>query len=515
MTVKDASDVVVRIQEHANASRKGEAVIVFPNLTEVPKDVSLRIEPTDAKPSSDPGVCGARKGWPDPDIVPRSVTITERGAEFVIGPDVVGSPALKSGVAVTIAVPALGLRSDVIWPSLGRARSSDSNLGINGWPTSAVRRSQQARPSKIKNGENSANEPPPAKLSERGQEEATVDFKPRKRTSAVIVPVLKPKSDSTFDQAAKEAASERHKDADTLPNRQEKATALEVELARIAEELNRVSKAGKSMLEPDETARPSSGAAAKAPPSPRIATPAPSKQSLARRDDGRIIPPKIPAKLDARAELRCDLMGLKPHPSVGPTAAHHKPRERKRLFVAFLSGMLLAMVALIALLVLVPDLRPSIADTRKDTGELLALPRHSPLGEFSDTVGPDLALTRADHHLNLSGSDNRHEAKYWLGQAVAKGLQGRRLTWALTQLGSLSVHHDNKPPVYRTARLYWNLAASAGDPIAMCFLGRLAHHGLGGPKDYEKALYWYNRAKQAGGCADANKAIEQLQKAQL
>ncbi len=98
---------------------------------------------------------------------------------------------------------------------------------------------------------------------------------------------------------------------------------------------------------------------------------------------------------------------------------------------------------------------------------------------------------------------------------MAKGLQGRRLTWALTQLGSLSVHHDNKPPVYRTARLYWNLAASAGDPIAMCFLGRLAHHGLGGPKDYEKALYWYNRAKQAGGCADANKAIEQLQKAQL
>ena len=74
----------------------------------------------------------------------------------------------------------------------------------------------------------------------------------------------------------------------------------------------------------------------------------------------------------------------------------------------------------------------------------------------------------------------------------------------------MSAQPVSGPPDYDKARMLWEIAAFNGDAIAMCFLGTLAENGLGSKVDRGKALEYYKRAKESGGCPTSDEAISRL-----
>jgi uncharacterized protein len=78
---------------------------------------------------------------------------------------------------------------------------------------------------------------------------------------------------------------------------------------------------------------------------------------------------------------------------------------------------------------------------------------------------------------------------------------------ALTHLGSAYAEPSGRAPDYAKARLVWELAGAAGDPVAMCMLGVVHENGFGVTKDAKRALAWYERAKKAGGCPDVEESL--------
>ena len=67
-------------------------------------------------------------------------------------------------------------------------------------------------------------------------------------------------------------------------------------------------------------------------------------------------------------------------------------------------------------------------------------------------------------------------------------------------------------PDYVRAAGAWEMAATLGDPVAMCFLASLLEHGLGTAPDRPTALTWYLSAKAAGGCPGVDEAIGRLRR---
>ena len=137
----------------------------------------------------------------------------------------------------------------------------------------------------------------------------------------------------------------------------------------------------------------------------------------------------------------------------------------------------------------------------------------SPRGtDTAGLVGQKL-LEDADTRLHgpAAGQDKK-EAAFLLKRYLATTLGDERTMWALTQLGTVYAEPvAGEAPDYRQAKRLWELSASLGDPVAMCFVAALHEHGLGVPADKETALGWYRQSKQAGGCRDADLAIERLQ----
>lgn len=151
------------------------------------------------------------------------------------------------------------------------------------------------------------------------------------------------------------------------------------------------------------------------------------------------------------------------------------------------------------------------------TAELLALiepARTSPGGLDAASIHPSRLLERADALLATppSGPD-LEEARYLLRRYLTLHMSERRTLWALTQLGSLYAEPGGgKRPDYAQAAGVWEVAASLGDPVAMCFLASLQEHGLAIAPDRQAALGWYLSAKAAGGCAGVDDAIGRLRR---
>ena len=87
-----------------------------------------------------------------------------------------------------------------------------------------------------------------------------------------------------------------------------------------------------------------------------------------------------------------------------------------------------------------------------------------------------------------------------------------QLRWAMTQLGTLSAEPVTGTPDYDRARMLWEISATNGDPVAMCFLGTLLEFGLGVAVDRPKALEFFKRSKDFGGCPNTDEAIARLGK---
>ncbi len=133
----------------------------------------------------------------------------------------------------------------------------------------------------------------------------------------------------------------------------------------------------------------------------------------------------------------------------------------------------------------------------------------SPRGSSGAGVGAPRALENANAQLTGATRDTE-EAAFWLRRYLAVALGNDRTMRALTQLGSVYAEPEGRSPDYAKARLLWEIASAAGDPVAMCFLGLLHENGLGGAPDRRAALQWYERSKQAGGCPQVDEQIARV-----
>jgi hypothetical protein len=135
----------------------------------------------------------------------------------------------------------------------------------------------------------------------------------------------------------------------------------------------------------------------------------------------------------------------------------------------------------------------------------------SPRGQQAANVAADEALTIADMKLHgVDGAPDPDEARYWLRVGLDKIMDDKRLSWALTQLGTLYARPGAPAEAFSTARTLWDLAAAKGDPIALCFLAALEEGGLAARANTARALSLYRKAKEAGGCDAADEAIQRL-----
>lgn len=157
----------------------------------------------------------------------------------------------------------------------------------------------------------------------------------------------------------------------------------------------------------------------------------------------------------------------------------------------------------------------SAAPSREgDLITLLSVGTTSPRGiKTRDRTAAEL-LEAADNLLHAPGGGNdKAEAAFMLRRYLASTLSEERTLLALTQLGSIYAEPDGaRAPDYSRARQLWEIAATLGDPVAMCFLASLHEHGLGAAVNKPAALQWYLRAKDVGGCKRIDEAIARLRK---
>ena len=183
---------------------------------------------------------------------------------------------------------------------------------------------------------------------------------------------------------------------------------------------------------------------------------------------------------------------------------------------AFLPLILVALLAAYSFLrpgvrtTTAPPTPATVAAPRLPTGvpatgllDVLALPAVSPRGVSAQGVDATQALARASALMTDTGAArDTDEAGFWLRRyLVAAHGSDKKLLRSLTQLGSVYAEPTTtRGPDYASARILWEMAAALGDPVGMCFLGRLYENGLGVATDRAIATQWLDRAKDAGGC---------------
>ena len=136
----------------------------------------------------------------------------------------------------------------------------------------------------------------------------------------------------------------------------------------------------------------------------------------------------------------------------------------------------------------------------------------SPQGITAKGVTATRALARANAQLQIKGAGrDTQEAAFWLKHYMSDTLGDVRMARALTQLGATYAEQTGKGADYVKARQLWEMAGALGDPVAMCFLGRLFENGWSVAANSTTALHWYERARDAGGCPDVEDAIARVQ----
>jgi hypothetical protein len=467
----------------------GHAVILLCGLEGVPPRSVVRIRPLDSVPLAE--VAGTRR---ELDRLPVAMRSTDRGVELVVGPEVVDNPQLLPGTATLVEVPAADVRGEVLWPRLlPAARPRRRHLGV-------VR------------GERPGGDAGKAALAAA---EATSEM-----VSRVAVAPLAPAAPSLAPSIA--AADPAPVAVPTIARGAiATTTAGTGSAAGAAHDLSGGGSAsdGDRGAKASGTSEPSAAAREQA----STSTGAIAKSELAETGAAVTLvaaeQPTAPASLSNRAATLGD--GPAPGPASATSAAltegsPPKPRSRWRGLAA-VAAAAAAMLAGVA--VLGPFSGPAetsqsaIGRVERSMLETLAPASVSPAGARALAADRSTALERADALLNPAvGRRNTAEAAYWLRQHLATTLGDPRNTWALTQLGSTLAEPTDGEPDLAGARRLWEIAGAYGDPIALCFLGKMHELGLGVPPDRGRALANYRRAKAAGGCPDADAAITRLQR---
>lgn len=427
----------------------GHAIIRLVGLSTVPKDAAFRIDPLEATPGKVMG-----PGWPVGSREPSDVRMTESGVELRIGPEVVDLPELRPGTPVLVSVPAVGLATQMRWPALSSSPRPIAN----------------------------------AETPTKGDDEPLPD------TIVALPPKVAPKRDAA---GLAELTRKVPRDVGAEPATTASASA--------------------SNTEPE---------GAKREPVP-AEEPIEMATALRREEVSRALAglrkPFYPAGVTTKAIVH--VPQPEPEPEVEEEAPPPRPRRFGRLAQA---GLGVALVAA-ALVLAWPEIERRVAGpeidappevvamisepyARPDLAAVLRPEMLSPRGESSEAVDREGALLRANAYLHgIDRPVDKAEAAFWLRTAIARDHADPQLRWALTQLGSFyALATPDHTPDYGTAALLWEMAGASGDPVAMCFLGRLQEFGLGQKADKAKARATYESAQRLGGCDGLDAALERV-----
>lgn len=99
--------------EDTSRPEGGHAVILIVGLDGLSDHPTFRLRPVDA------GLVADHRGlWAGRSISPLATRQTERGTEFVVGPEIVDNPLLLAGTAVSIEIPEAMVRGEFLWPNV-------------------------------------------------------------------------------------------------------------------------------------------------------------------------------------------------------------------------------------------------------------------------------------------------------------------------------------------------------------------------------------------------------------
>lgn len=483
----------IEVVPDASTPSGGHAIIRLRGIALVPPGATFRIDPIDEDAD------GLHGDWPRGDLVPLETRQTEDGVELRIGPEVVDATWLEPGTPVTFSVPEADISAELVWPTLPVSQGKQA-------PAVVMTPTQFA------------------------QELAAAE---RARALAAAEPEALPSMPSASQSPGMAAAD------GPVPEAAQIAAVPEGQSGSPEPKPEPASPIGAMSL-PGALAPPQLPAASELPPLFTGGTaerPRPADKSLSRltkaverseppaEAEGAL--PSIVLKQASHSAGAVDVSRGQLHPgTIDGTVTKPRPSGRVRPFLLGATASGLVAAAVIAALLysgvrgpggLLPGPDGAIGaasgGTKIGIADVFSAGYQSPRGEIATNVDLSTALKLADY--NLHGIDrpvDRAEAEFWLKKAMSLTASHSQIRWAVTQLGTLQADPINGPPDYEKARILWEIAATNGDPIAMCFLGTLLEFGLGQPADKAKALQQFKRAKDFGGCPNADEAIARLSK---
>ena len=472
---------VTKIEVVADSSvpAGGHAIIRLRGVALLPPGATFRIEPIDD--ALDEGHDG---GWPSGDLTPLETRQTADGVEMRIGPAVVDAPLLEPGTPVTISVPDGHISAELVWPNL---------------PVSTGRAGAQVvmTPSQMA-----------AELAaaERARQDALRAAE--LATSVAVAAGPPPLATNAVDAgAARVAATDQER---------MNGAAWDLEAALASEPIDY---AGGMMFPGRERERGPDRAL-----SSLNKTVHERVEVMAGAEADTSLPAIVMKRANESAASSAISRGdLRPGTIEGSVSEPVRP-GRLMPFLAGAGAAGIAAAAILAVMTIrnghIPfgatdvATKPVTAAAAKGSiAEVFTAGYQSPRGEIATDVDLPTALRLADY--NLHGIDrpvDRAEAEFWLRKAMSLTASHSQLRWAMTQLGTLQAEPVTGAPDYDKARMLWEISATNGDPVAMCFLGTLLEFGLGAAADKGKALDQYKRAKEFGGCPAADEAIARLSK---
>ena len=474
---------VVAVEDRSRADG-GHAVILLRGMKEAPSGVAFDLKPMAA--GGDDDTEAPLVGLTD--LRALGVTMTADGTALSIGPEIAESPLFVPGAGVEITLPELAVRGEFLWPAITpHARPKRRNIMIRRNLADPLQRPVAASGS-----------PLPA-----GREASAVE------SAAAVAPFA----------TAREAELARA--PETLPE-----TSPEPRTAARRPIVLSSAQPRRALAEPVSPVSPVSTPVVEAATADPV--PHPGKMDLARemsapRDSAVNKAHGLPLVSQFRsapdASSLPSLTGARVGRSISAGSA-------VALAAAILvAGQMLAFRALDLSVVARPGAAPAVASTSPATSaalkaepapalspapepgipgqrsvyDVISAGPHSPRGVAAADVSPAAALQRA--HALLHGSEaerDPEEAAYWLKRYLSEASGGDPVRIALTQLGSALAHPVRGERDFASARIVWELSSALGDPVAMCFIGAMHEHGLGGIQSSRIASAWYERAAVSG-----------------
>ncbi|MDX2290563.1 MAG: tetratricopeptide repeat protein [Hyphomicrobiaceae bacterium] len=476
----------IEIVPDASIQVGGHAIIRLKGLWLLPASATFRIEPIE-----EAGQTVALPGWPVGDLKPRDTRMTASGIELLIGPEVVDQPDLVPGTPVRLSIAAAGVDTTVRWPELPLSlHPSRGPVGMT--PVTAP----------------VASRPPPL-----GAHADLAQLRPREPAGSGARDVngseLRRKMQSEFLALASGRLGSADTNAEDLSFRRAGMTAE-------GEGRNQPISAARALpFGPDGVANPKARGEERATVAGRIA---------ARPAAERVVPQ--PASTAASTSSTAAADGA----TLGQQAvAATRDRASERSLGILLWPLVIGLVVTLGLTAvvgpqLVADLegRPQGLVTQSarapavpsiDITAIFSQGDVSPQGISASGKDIEAALTVANRNLHgVGGPPDREEAAFWLRRAVALTLSEPRVTWAMTQLGTIYAQPpNNAAPDYHSARVLWEMSGAMGDPVALCFVGQMHEYGLGGiASNKSTARAIYEKAGQLGGCKGLDAALERV-----